>query len=64
MDNNHADALLNMELEARLQERVRELLLNDRELVLALASKLSLNRSFLSACKANFEHFQRNEWRP
>jgi hypothetical protein len=50
MDNNHADALLNMELEKRLQERVRELMLNDHDLLMQVMyfvrAKLSDDRAF------------------
>jgi hypothetical protein len=58
MDNNHADALLNMELEARLQERVREIVMNDKNIAIAIGRVLALEPAFLNACKANYEHLR------
>lgn len=55
---NEANALLNMELESKLQERVRELIVNDREVVMAIGRILALDPSFLGACGANYEHYR------
>lgn len=58
MQNHEADALLNMELEQRLQERVRDIVLTDKHLTYAIGRMLSMDAGFLNACKANYEQYR------
>ena len=58
MQNHEADALLNMELEQKLMSRIRELILNDKDLAIAIGRVLALEPAFLNACKANYEHLR------
>lgn len=48
MDNNHADALLNMELEQKLQNRIATLMMNDVNLRAHISQVLLNDYSFMT----------------